>query len=526
MNKIIIIADWLIDFITKEPYMFAKKLQTDYDWTIIKLSMLNVEQVKQKKSIVLCITYDSLDLSVLKCENITLIYKIDDLYPYKDIRKKCIDSADLLISPYQYLFKEKKIIQMYPSIKSKESYHIPYSAVESFYKDIEFNNTPKEKIFVSGAVSNVYPLRKYILRYQEYIEILEHPTYNKHKHKHKIIDEVYYKKLSEYLCCFTDASMYKYVLLKVFEICSIGSLLLCDESIQDELYRIGFENNVNCISCNKENLESKMKWILDKQNRKIVDEIRLKGMNLVRNNHNTNNRSEAFNSLINNKYFKNTHIAAFNNDLYFTPDKIQVEYINSGRAEPYSGNIEIVKKYIKTNNRCNTYLDIGVNIATHSIVYSKIFKNVIAFEPDEYNYNQSKENLQINNVTNVKLLNMALGSTKGFIKTLQHSNHSRGCIFTQMTNDNKGIEQIVLDSLELDNIDYIKIDVEGHELDVLKGSIETIKRNKPIIEFEYNSLSSRFNVKYDDIKIFLNNLNYKFDIHYESNYYFVYDVVN
>jgi hypothetical protein len=60
---------------------------------------------------------------------------------------------------------------------------------------------------------------------------------------------------------------------------------------------------INCIYCNKENLESKMKWILDKQNRKIVDEIRLKGMNLVRNNHNTNNRSETFNSLINNKYF-------------------------------------------------------------------------------------------------------------------------------------------------------------------------------------------------------------------------------
>jgi len=302
MKKIIVIADWLIDYITKEPYIFATHLQTDYDWTIIKLSMLNVEQVKQKKSVVLCITYDSLDVSVLKCENITLVYKIDDLYPYKDIRKKCIDSADLLISPYQYLFKENKIIQMYPSIKSKESYHIQYSAVESFYKNIGFNNSPKEKIFVSGAVGNAYPFRKIILRYQEYIEILEHPTYK--NNKHKIIDEVYYKKLSEYLCCFTDALMYKYVLLKVFEICSIGSLLLCDELIQDELYSIGFENNVNYISCNKENLESKMKWILDKQNRKIVDEIRLKGMNLVRNNHNTNNRSEAFNSLINNKYFQ------------------------------------------------------------------------------------------------------------------------------------------------------------------------------------------------------------------------------
>jgi len=301
MNKIIIIADWLINYITKEPYMFSKQLQTHYDWTIIKLSTLNVEKVKQRKSIVLCITYDSLDISVLKCENITLVYKIDDLYPYKDIRKKCIDYADLLISPYQYLFKEEKIIQMYPSIKSKESYHVPYSAVDSFYKNIEFNNTPTEKIFVSGAVSDVYPLRQYILRYAEYIETLEHPTY---KHlKHKIIDEVYYKKISDYLCCFTDALVYKYVLLKVFEICSVGSLLLCDELIQDELHRIGFENNVNYMSCNKENLETKMKWILDKKNRKIVDEIRLKGMNLVRNNHNTNNRSEAFNSLVNNKYF-------------------------------------------------------------------------------------------------------------------------------------------------------------------------------------------------------------------------------
>lgn len=302
MNKIIIVADRIIDSITKEPYIFATHLQTDYDWTIIKLSMLNVEQVKQKKSIVLCITYDSLDISVLKCENITLVYKIDDLYPYKDIRKKCINYADLLIGPYQYLFKEEKIIQMYPSIKSKESYHIPYSAVDSFYKNIEFNNTPTEKIFVSGAVSSVYPLRNYILRYTEYIERLEHPTYK--NHKHKIINEVYYKKLSDYLCCFTDASIYKYVLLKVFEICSVGSLLLCDELIQDELYRIGFENNVNYMSCNKENLVTKMKWILDKKNRKIVDEIRLKGMNLVRNNHNTNNRSETFNSLINNKYFK------------------------------------------------------------------------------------------------------------------------------------------------------------------------------------------------------------------------------
>ena len=65
-------------------------------------------------------------------------------------------------------------------------------------------------------------------------------------------------------------------------------------------------------------------------------------MELVRNNHSKSHRSQSFNAIINNKYFKKTHIAVFNNDLYFTPDKIQVQYINSGRAEPYSGNIKIV----------------------------------------------------------------------------------------------------------------------------------------------------------------------------------------
>ena len=230
MNKIIIVADWLINYITKEPYIFCKKLESNYGWNIVKLSMLNVEKIKERKCIILCVTYDGLDISVLKCENTILIYKIDDLYPFKDIRKKCIDNADLLISPYKYLLKEKPVRMLYPLINNKESFHIPYSAVSKFYKDITLNNNPKEKILVSGSITPVYKLRKYILNYTDYIDILEHPSYK--NLKHKIINEKYYKKLSEYLCCFTDASKYKYILLKVFEICSVGSLLLCDDLIE------------------------------------------------------------------------------------------------------------------------------------------------------------------------------------------------------------------------------------------------------------------------------------------------------
>jgi FkbM family methyltransferase len=320
--KIVIYADWIESYLTLEHFKFIKNLEHS-GWKLIKLSEIDVEKLKKEKTIILCVTYDSFDISRLTCENIKLIYKIDDLYPYKNIRKICVDSADFLIGPYQYLFKKNEITQMYPSINSKESFHIPYSAVDSFYKNIDFNDNPKEKIFVSGAIDNRYPLRQYILKFSEYIERLEHPRYN--NYIHKIINEEYYKKISEYLCCFTDSSCYNYILLKVFEICSVGCLLLCDDSIENQLCNLGFYDNIHYIVCNKHNIELKIKWILNKKNRKLVDEIRLRGMELVRNNHSTSHRSVVFNTIINNKYFKETHLAVFNNDLDFTPDKIQVE---------------------------------------------------------------------------------------------------------------------------------------------------------------------------------------------------------
>ena len=65
---------------------------------------------------------------------------------------------------------------------------------------------------------------------------------------------------------------------------------------------------------------------------------------------------------------------------------------------------------------------------------------------------------------------------------------------TTFTNNKTDTEQITLDSLELNNIDLIKIDIEGNELNVLKGALETIQRNKPIIEFEYNHLANKLNI--------------------------------
>ncbi len=328
----------------------------------MKLSEINIDQLKKGKKIILCLTYDSFDISQLICENITLIYKIDDLYPYNEIRNKCINYAEFLISPYQYLFKENKIIQMYPSINLKKSYHIPYSAVNSFYKNIDFNDNSKEKIFVTGNINNVYPLRQYALQFQQYTERLEHPSYD--NYKHRIINKEYYKKLSEYLCCFTDASCYNYILLKVFEISSVGSLLLCDDSIKNQLYNLGFHDNIHYIACNKDNMESKMKWILEKKNRKTVDEIRLKGMDLVRNNHTTSHRSQAFDEIINDIFIMDKNI---NKKIFSNIYKNGI-WNNNNQNIPLSGPGSTLNNTIEVSslleefiyrNKCTSILDLG-----------------------------------------------------------------------------------------------------------------------------------------------------------------------
>jgi len=306
IKKIVIYTDWLETYLAKEHYMFVKNLE-QYGWEIIKLSKLNIKNIKKNSSIILCVTYDDFDISQLKCNNIKLIYRLDDIYPYKKIRNKCINNADLIISPYQYLFK--KVNNIYKNIDIINSVWIPYSAVNYFYKDINFNYNPIKKIFISGAIcKSIYPLRYYISndnKFNNYIEKLEHPSYN--NYKHNVINENYYKKLNNYLCCFVDSSIYNYILLKVFEICSVGSLLLVTETIEDKLNELGFYNNINCIFCNKDNLLNKIKWILNDDNKNDINEIRKKGMDLVRQNHTTLHRSEKFNNIINNFNFIKTN---------------------------------------------------------------------------------------------------------------------------------------------------------------------------------------------------------------------------
>jgi FkbM family methyltransferase len=139
--------------------------------------------------------------------------------------------------------------------------------------------------------------------------------------------------------------------------------------------------------------------------------------------------------------------------------------------------------------RCDpVVVDAGAYIGDLTIPLSRISKHVYAFEPQAEVYDVLCHNLEINQVHNVTAVNAALGHTAIEMQyTPAAIDGSPGS--TQMFDVN-GVEQgvcITLDSLELD-VDLIKADVEGMEPLVLAGAQETIKRSKPILFCERDTV--------------------------------------
>ena len=228
------------------------------------------------------------------------ILKIDDLFSqdnkFDELLERFVRNADMIISPYAYTLSAH--------YDQENVVWVPYSsAIEGCknYYEIGFNDTPRSKVLVSGNLAFDRPFREYVANLNDnHIDKLPHPGYDRRydDNSSEFVRANYFKILNQYLCCFTDASVYRYVHLKNFEISSVGSLLLADDAIQSEMNALGFIDYETCIFSSQQNILEKIAWIVDDRNRATVDKIRLAGMRLVRERHLTRHRASQIHALV------------------------------------------------------------------------------------------------------------------------------------------------------------------------------------------------------------------------------------
>ena len=165
--------------------------------------------------------------------------------------------------------------------------------------------------------------------------------------------------------------------------------------------------------------------------------------------------------------------------------------INSGIWENDSTNI--VNRLVKPND---FVLDIGANIGYYTILFSKLVgKNgkVFAFEPTKDYYNVLKSNLKANNITNCESFQIGFSDKDEQLKIFlgQHS-ASIYEIGDQKQIQSELINLMALNTFVLNNnikkIDFIKIDVDGHEPRILEGAWESLEKFNPIILLEISHL--------------------------------------
>ena len=202
----------------------------------------------------------------------------------------------------------------------------------------------------------------------------------------------------------------------------------------------------------------------------------------------------------------NDKIELFNGIALLKDDQCICRFIReTGRLDHDQNMLPLLKEFIKNGD---VVLDIGAFIGDHTIYYSKLVGDngsVIAFEPNRDSFFCLEHNLKA--YKNVELINSAIGKEYGFVRTVDVLGNI-GMNF--LIPDNLGgIVIYSLNQMEIDRIDFIKIDVEGFELDVLIGGKETINKFKPTMLIEINDATlSRQGISRNDIFAWLTENNY------------------
>jgi FkbM family methyltransferase len=143
-------------------------------------------------------------------------------------------------------------------------------------------------------------------------------------------------------------------------------------------------------------------------------------------------------------------------------------------------------------------MDVGANIGFNTMMFARWVGpsgQVISFEPDPVNMRRLRRHCELNELNHVELFPLALSDREGQIHFAAIGRgESRVVTSDAVTSETVVVKAVRMDdialSLGLTRLDAIKIDVEDHEVAVLRGAVETLRRFKPFVLIEVHSVES------------------------------------
>ena len=173
---------------------------------------------------------------------------------------------------------------------------------------------------------------------------------------------------------------------------------------------------------------------------------------------------------------------------FFIPEaRVAKDYFNSGLYE--RGYIQwACENFVREGKEV---IDIGAHIGMYTVEMGKVAKRVHSFECSPKSFNYLCANILLRDLSyKVSTYNTALSDKKGITKYyIRDPKDGGGNGISGFEKDihtpTIDVPMIELDTFNLTNINFIKIDVEGHEEYVLRGAVKTLERNGyPPILFE------------------------------------------
>jgi FkbM family methyltransferase len=165
-----------------------------------------------------------------------------------------------------------------------------------------------------------------------------------------------------------------------------------------------------------------------------------------------------------------------------------IENVIYERGVYEQGTISILQSRLKTGH---TFIDVGANIGFLSLTAASIVGNegsVIAFEPHPKTFSLLSENAHLNGFSQIKLNQKGVGAINETVTIYSEDKNRGGASITNKRSDKGTTIQVErLDDLYSGEVDMIKIDVEGYEMNVLLGAEQLIRNSHPILIVEFST---------------------------------------